>query len=158
MNVPTTDTSPELVITRTLRAPRELVWKAWSDPKHLVQWMGPREHPASHVEGDFRPGGKWRSRLTSKDGSGNLWLGGVYREIVEPERVVYTFAWDGDDGKPENEMLITLTFAEEGANKTKMTLRQTLFRSDEQRDGHRGGWNSAFDRLEEFLASQSAKS
>jgi uncharacterized protein YndB with AHSA1/START domain len=73
--------------------------------------------------------------------------------VVEPERMVFTFAWDGDDGKPENEMLIALTFAEQG-KKTVMTLRQTRFRSVEQRDRHRGGWNSALDRFEEFVAER----
>jgi uncharacterized protein YndB with AHSA1/START domain len=113
--------------------------------------MGPRHHPVTQVEGEFRPGGAYRSRLSATDGSGDLWHGGVYREIVEPERMVFTFAWDGDDGKPENEMLITLTFAEDGPN-TKMTLHQTGFRAVEQRDGHREGWSSSLDRLEEFLA------
>lgn len=150
MSATTTNPGPELVITRTFRAPRELVWKAWSDPKQMIQWMGPRSHPARHLEGEFRPGGVWRCCLTAADGSGDLWQGGIYHEIVEPERMVFTFAWDGDDGKPENEMLITLTFVEDGAG-TKMTLRQTGFRSVEQRDGHNGGWTSCFDRLEEFL-------
>jgi uncharacterized protein YndB with AHSA1/START domain len=144
-------TNPELIITRTLRAPRELVWQAWADPKNMMRWMGPRRHPARHCENDFRPGGAWRSCLASPDGSEVLWLGGKYHELVEPERLVFTFAWDSDDGKPENEMLITITLSEDGPN-TKMTLHQTGFRAVEQRDNHNEGWNSAFDRLEEFLA------
>ena len=147
-----TTTIPELVITRIFHAPRALVWKAWADPKHMIQWMGPRNHPARHIEGDFRPGGAWRRAMTGEGGD-DLWHGGVYREIVEPERMVFTFAWDGDDGKPENEMLITITFAEEGAN-TKMTFHQTLFRSAEQCNNHIASWGltGTFDRLEEFLA------
>jgi uncharacterized protein YndB with AHSA1/START domain len=141
---------PELVVTRLFRAPRALVWKAWTDPKQSIQWFGPRRHPATQVESDFRPGGGYRYRLTSPDGSEELWLSGFYREIVEPERLVFTFAWDGNDGKPENEMLIAITFAEEGAH-TKMTLHQTGFRAVDQRDGHDEGWNSSFDRLEEYL-------
>jgi len=152
MSAPTTTTSPELVLTRTLCAPRALVWRAWSDPKQMVQWMGPPRHPAAHYENDFRPGGAWRSCLAAKDGSGDLWVGGVYRELNEPEHMVFTFAWDGDDGKPENEMLITITLAEDGPN-TKMTLHQTGFRAVEQRDGHNEGWTGCFDRLDEFLAS-----
>jgi uncharacterized protein YndB with AHSA1/START domain len=151
MAISTSSAGPELLITRTFRAPRELVWKAWADPKQMIKWMGPRLHPASHVEDDFRPGGIFRRKLAATESREELWFGGVYREIVEPERMVFTFAWDGDDGKPENEMLITITFAEEGAG-TKMTLHQTAFRDVEQRDGHDAGWNSSFDRLEEFLA------
>lgn len=152
MSTPTATASPVLVITRTFRAPRKLVWQAWADPKNMVKWMGPRRHPASHYENDFRPGGAWRSRLVAPDGSDTLWVGGNFHELVEPERMVFTFAWDGDDGKPENEMLITLTFAEDGAD-TKMTLHQTGFRAVEQRDGHNEGWTSCLDRLEEFLGS-----
>jgi uncharacterized protein YndB with AHSA1/START domain len=148
MNFANTD-KPELIITRIFRAPRQLVWKAWTDPEQLIKWFGPRHHPATHVEGDFRLGGTFRRRLIGSDGE-ELWNGGIYREIVEPERLVFTFAWEGDDGKPENEMLITLTFAEEGTE-TRMTLHQTDFRAVEQRDGHNEGWNSSFDRLEEFL-------
>jgi uncharacterized protein YndB with AHSA1/START domain len=149
-SLPSPQASPELIITRVFNVPRQLVWNAWRDPKQMAQWMGPREFTACNLEGDFRPGGSWRSCLRPIAGGENLWNGGVYREIVEPERLTFTFAWDGDDGRPENEMLITLLFEEE-QGKTKMTLHQTAFRSVEQRDGHRGGWSSTFDRLEEFL-------
>ena len=141
----------ELVIIRTFDAPRAMVWKAWTDPEQLAQWMGPRGYRACHIEGDLRPGGAWKNCLKRDEDGEELWNGGVYREIKEPERIVYTFAWTGDDGRPENEMLITLTFAEHGG-KTEMTLRQTQFRSLEQCDNHRGGWTSCFDRLEEYLA------
>jgi len=141
----------ELVIIRIFDAPRELVWKAWTDPAQMAKWMGPRGYTGCNLEGELRPGGKWRACLRRDEDGEELWQGGVYREVVEPERLVWTFAWEGDDGLPENEMLITATFAGE-AGKTKMTFQQTGFRSIDQRDGHDGGWNSTFDRLEEFLA------
>lgn len=145
---------PELVIERVFSAPRQLVWNAWIDPKQMIKWMGPRDYPSVHLEGEVRVGGKWRGCLRHVGDGQNLWQGGEYKEIVEPEKLVFTFFWEGDDGKPENVMLITLTFAEQGANKTKMTMRQTGFRNIEQRDGHNGGWSSTFDRLEEFLAKR----
>ena len=144
---------PELIITRVFDAPRELVWKAWTDPVQCAKWMGPRGFTAHSITRDPRPGGAWRTCLRRDEDGEELWHGGVTREIVEPDRLVFTFAWDGDDGKPENEMLITLTFIEENG-KTKMTLHQTGFRSVEQRDGHNGGWNSTFDRLEELVATR----
>jgi uncharacterized protein YndB with AHSA1/START domain len=148
-----TSSESELVIVRTLNAPRALVWKAWTDPEQMLRWLAPRGATVVEVSGEVQPGGKWR-RCMQKDATGEkLWLGGAYREVVEPERMVFTFAWDGDDGQPENEMLITLTFAEQG-KKTVMTLRQIGFRSVEQRDNHRGGWNSALDRLEELVAER----
>ncbi len=115
--------------------------------------MGPRGFTGHSLSGDLRPGGKWRLCIRRDDTGEDLWQGGVYREVVEPERAVFTFAWDGDDGLPENEMLITLTF-QEYQGKTKLTLHQTGFRSIEQRDGHGGGWNSVFDRFEEFLQNR----
>jgi uncharacterized protein YndB with AHSA1/START domain len=155
MSTPTTESGPELVIVRTLRAPRALVWQAWADPTRMVKWMGPHNFPARHHENDFCPGGAWRSCLAAIDGSEELWVGGTYRELVEPERLVFTFAWDGDDGRPENEMLVRIELAEQGDH-TVMTLRQTRFVSTDQRDRHNGGWTACFERLDEYLAAKEA--
>jgi len=145
--------APELVIERVFDAPRALVWSAWTDPEQMLKWGGPRSHPITHGEGEFKVGGKWRACLRSIETGEELWQGGVYHEIVPPEKLVHTFHWEDDDGKLENEMLVKLTFEEIGAKKTKLTLHQTEFRSIEQRDGHRGGWGSALDRLEELLTT-----
>jgi uncharacterized protein YndB with AHSA1/START domain len=141
----------ELVITRVIDAPRELVFKAWTDPVHTKHWMGPRGFTATHLEQDLRPGGAWRTCLRPDDGGRDLWQDGIYREVVEPERLVFTFAWDGENGQRGHETLVTITFAEE-PGKTMMTLHQAIFESVERRDGHRGGWTSSFDRLVEHLA------
>ena len=140
-----------LVITRVFDAPRELIWKLWTDPAHAKHWMGPRGFTAIHFEQDPRPGGAWRGCLRQDDGSRELWQGGTFREIVEPERLVYTFAWDREDGSRGHESLVTITFAEQGG-KTKMRFHQAEFESVGQRDGHQGGWNSSFDRLAEYAA------
>jgi uncharacterized protein YndB with AHSA1/START domain len=81
-----------------------------------------------------------------------LWQSGVYREIVPPERLVFTYAWDQDDGSRGPETLVTITFAEHGG-RTTMIFRQALFDTAESRDGHQGGWTSSFERLDEYLAS-----
>jgi uncharacterized protein YndB with AHSA1/START domain len=143
-----------LVITRVFEAPRELVWQAWADPKLAIQWAGPRDHPAVSVEGDFRPGGKYRTVLKSVETGELLGHGGVYRDIVENKLLSFTFAWDRDNG--EQDMLVTLTFEDAGIGRTKFTLRQERFTSVDERDGHNGGWNSAFDRLAELLQKTSA--
>jgi uncharacterized protein YndB with AHSA1/START domain len=140
-----------LVITRVFDAPRALVWKCWTDPEHGRQW-GPLGFTMAHVEGDLRPGGAWRACLRPDDGGRDLWQGGVYREVVEPERLVFTFAWLDADGRRGHETLITLTFSEH-AGKTTMSFRQEAFTSIGERDGHRGGWNEAFDRLAAHLAA-----
>jgi uncharacterized protein YndB with AHSA1/START domain len=81
----------------------------------------------------------------------DLWLGGVYREIVAPERLVFTHAWDSADGKPGHETVATVTLVDQGG-KTKMTFEQAFFESVEQRDGHQGGWSECFERLAQHLA------
>ena len=146
---------PELTITRTFDAPRDLVYRLFTEPEHLMHWMGPRGFTPMHFTQDARVGGKWRGMLRPDDGGKDLWQGGVFREISPPHRVSYTFAWDEDDnGNPGNETLVTLEFADLG-DKTRLTFHQTGFTSDGQRDGHRGGWNSSFDRFEEYLATVS---
>jgi uncharacterized protein YndB with AHSA1/START domain len=139
----------ELVIVRTFDAPRDLVFAAWTDPNHAREWWGPVNYPARYVEMDVRPGGAWRMCLRSTEGKPELWQGGVFREVVPPERLVFTFVWD-EAGERGLETLVTVTFVEEGG-KTRMTFRQTPFQSVEERDGHRWGWNSTFDRLDGVL-------
>lgn len=141
----------ELVIERVFNAPRALVFRAWTDPEHMQRWFGPRWHPARELTMDVRPGGRWRSCLRSTETGADLWVGGVYREIVPPERLVFTFAWE-EEGERGLETVVTITFTERDG-KTLMSFRQTPFQSDGERDGHRGGWTSTWDRLDDFLAA-----
>jgi uncharacterized protein YndB with AHSA1/START domain len=146
----TASATRELTITRVFDAPRRLVFKLWTDPKHLARWFGPRHHPATSISMDVRPGGRWRHCLRSPDTGNELWLGGVYREITPPERLVFTFAWE-EEGERGLETLVTVTFTERNG-KTTMMFRQVPFQSDQERDGHSYGWNSTFDRLADHLA------
>lgn len=139
-----------LHFTRVFDAPRELVFKAWTDPKHARHWWGPKDFPAVDLTMDVRPGGRWRHRLRSTETGDDLWHGGVFREVVPPERLVFTFGWD-EGGERGHETLVTVTFMEQNG-KTLMTFHHELFRSAEERDGHMGGWTSTFDRLAEHLA------
>lgn len=141
---------PELFITRVFDAPRALVFAAWTKAEHLRHWLGPRGFTATSVEGDVRPGGAWRSCIRSPEAE-DYWAHGVYREIVAPERLVFTYAWE-DEGALET--LVTVTFADEGG-KTRLTFHQTPFSSVESRDGHAGGWNECFDRLGAYVATMS---
>ena len=79
-----------LVITRVFDAPRELVFKLWTDPDHAVNWWGPRDYPAADVHMDVRPGGAWRGCLRSPETGKELWHGGVFREVVPPSRPNYS--------------------------------------------------------------------
>ena len=140
----------ELVLTRIFDAPRDLVFQAWTDPKHLAQWMGPRDFTATDMTQDLRPGGAWRTCLRPDNGDDVHWQSGVYRKITSPALLEFTFHWDSDKNHSDHETLVTVTF-DDLAGKTKMTFRQAVFESVEQRDGHQGGWNSAFDRLDDYL-------
>jgi uncharacterized protein YndB with AHSA1/START domain len=137
---------PALVIKRTFNAPRDLVWKAWSDPAQAKEWWGPNGFTLPFLEMDQRTGGKWRAMMRSPDGK-DMWQHGVYREIIPPEKTVYTFAWDAD---PENETLVSVVFKPKG-DKTEMTFTQEGFSSAEDREGHNDGWSQTFNRLATHL-------
>ena len=140
----------ELVITRIFNAPRELVFDAWTKAEHLQHWQGaPRGFTVTTEESDIRLGGGFRICMRSAAGVDH-WLQGSYREIVRPERLVFTHAWFDASGKPTPETLVTVTFIARG-NRTEMTLCQSGFGSVESRDGHKMGWRSALDVLEEYL-------
>ena len=140
----------DLVLERILDAPRDLVWRAWTDPQHLMSWWGPRWHPAGAIEADVRVGGRWRHCLRGVEDGSELRHGGVFREVVPPERLVFTFAWE-QEGERGNENVVTITLTEQDG-RTLMDFQQAPFWSTEERDGHQGGWGSAFDRLDDLLA------
>jgi uncharacterized protein YndB with AHSA1/START domain len=137
----------ELLIVRTFDAPRPLVWRAWMDPEQAKRW-GPKGFTTPEREFDARPGGLWHAVMISPEGRVYR-QHGVVREVVPPERLAFTFVWDDT---PDVEMLVTVTFAERG-ERTEMTFRQTGLPSAESRDGHRGGWTEAFDRLDGVVAA-----
>jgi len=141
----------ELVITRVFDAPRELVFKAWSEPERVMQWLGPKGFTALEFEMNPRPGGGWHARMRSPDGAvyANR---GIVHEVVEPDRLVFGFAWEDESVGFGSETRVTISFAEVGG-KTEMTFSQTGFASAEDRDGHREGWSESFDKLAEYLAS-----
>jgi uncharacterized protein YndB with AHSA1/START domain len=143
--------APELVITRLLEAPRTLVFRIWIQPEHLARWWGPKGFTLLSCETDVRPGGTWVRSMRAPDGTKHI-KRGVYREIVEPERLVFTYVNEDAAGRPGPETVVTVTFEEEG-NRTKLTLHQTGFESTASRDGHEGGWISCLERFADYLAT-----
>ena len=142
----------KLVIKRSYDAPIDVVWEAWADPAQARVWWGPKGFTAPLVELDERPGGQWRAKMVAPDGT-EFWQHGVYREIVPGKRIVYTFIWDQE---PNHEMLVTVEFSAKG-NKTEISFQQTGFKSDGERDGHKGGWSESFGRLGEYLEQGTGK-
>lgn len=142
---------PTIVIKRLFDAPRQLVFAASTTPEHLARWWGFRSSKLTECRIDLRPGGAWRYVLRMPDGSEHG-FGGVYREVVPPERLVYTFRYDG---YPDAESVETVTF-DERSGKTLLTVT-VLHASLANRDGHvasgmEAGASESHDRLAELLA------
>ena len=145
---------PTLNMQRVFDAPRELVWRAWSNPEILVLWMGPVEWPAVSATSDFRVGGAWRICLRSPTTGENLWQGGVYTEIDAPRRLAFTFKWDDshEDGPPVDTQ-VTVDLSETPDGQTIMDFTHEGLKSGQSLTGHRHGWTSTADRLEAWLAA-----
>jgi len=142
----------EIVMTRLFDAPRELVFKAYTDPNLIPQWWGPKNLTTTVDKMDVREGGVWR--FVQRDSEGNEYaFHGVYHAIVSPERLVYTFEFEG---MPGHVLLATVTFEELNDGKTKLTDR-SVFQSVEDRDGMlqsgmEEGAAESMDRFAELLA------
>ena len=141
-----------LEITRVVDAPCDVAFKIWTTPQHLVRWWGPKDFTSSTQKLEFREGGAYRHTIHKDDHHHGM--SGVYREIVAPERIAFTFAWDNEAGQPGHETLITVTFEALAARKTRVTFRQEPFDTIESRDSHREGWGQCLDRMEAYLATQ----
>lgn len=139
-------TGDDLVIERIFDAPRPLVFEMWTKPAHMSKWSMPHGFTQPFGTSEVRPGGKWRAMMRSPQGE-ELWLSGIYREIVPPERLVFTHQWDGGP-----ETLVTVTFEAIGP-RTRMVFWQSGFGSAPSREGHLAGWTQSFERLETYLAA-----
>lgn len=139
-------TKPSLTIKRRFNAPPEKVFAAWTDPEKLKRWMGPGEVATVLAESDARSGGRYRIVMRAPNGEEHD-VGGVYREVVPNEKLVFTWAWKST---PERESLVTVTFKPDGTG-TLMTLLHEQFFDADARDRHQGGWNGALDKLEKYL-------
>jgi uncharacterized protein YndB with AHSA1/START domain len=141
----------ELVVTRIIDAPRDRVFRAWTEPAQVARWWGPQGFVTTHCDMDIRPGGAFRCCMRSPAGTDH-WKRGVYREIAAPERIVFTFAWEDANGDPRHELLTTVTFVDLGG-RTRLTLHQAVFETVERRDDHRGGWTSCFERFADYMTT-----
>ena len=142
----------EIVMTREFDAPRELVFEAHSKCEHLEKWWGPRKYSLEVCEMDFRPGGKYRFLHRGPDGLEEHGFRGEYREIVPPEKIAWTFEWEG---MPGHISLDTLTLEDLGGGRTKL-VSHSRFDSKEDRDGMlqsgmEEGAGETYDRLAEFV-------
>jgi uncharacterized protein YndB with AHSA1/START domain len=139
----------ELFLTRDLKASRDRVFAAWTDPRQAELWWAPRDCTPLSCEMDVRPGGIWRRRMRVPDGT-VITKHGIYREVMAPERLIFTYVTEYADGSVDPETLVTVTFTDLG-DCTRLTLRHSAFRTEASRVGHEGGWVSCLDRFAAFV-------
>lgn len=151
----------EIFITRIFDAPRELVFKVWTDPEHITKWWGPKNFTAPFCRIDFRVGGEYLYCMRSPEGM-DFWTTGSFKEIVVPERIVYTDSFAdangnavpashyGMEGDWPLELLVTVTF-EEQEGKTKLTLRHAGIPEGEMSEMTAAGWNESLDKFADAL-------
>ena len=160
--------SPDFVISRVLDAPRELVWKAFTEPERMKQWWGPKGFTVIASKMDLRPGGTYHYGMKAPDGSA-MWGKMAFREIAPPERMVLINSFSDEAGGTTRhplhlswplEMHSVFTFEEQPDGKTKLTIRWSAYNATEEEqetfdtnhDSMRQGWGGTLDQLAAYLA------
>ncbi len=158
----------ELNFSRVVAAPRELVFRVWTEPEHLAQWFGPHSVAIPFCRLDPRPGGKLHFCHRLDDGM-EVWVKGVYREVVASQRLVFALGFVDAGGRPaahpmfpdwplDTVILTTVTFADLNG-KTQLTVRQVLEPTSpaagdavkREREGAQAGWTQTLERLEAYV-------
>jgi len=160
-----------ITIERVFDAPREMVWRAWTEPKMVKRWWGPKDFTAPSIKIDLRVGGKYIFCMHGPEGSEfdkDLYSAGVYKEIVLKEKLVVSDYFSDAEGNkidptvygmnadmPE-EMNVVITFEKAGGGKTKLTIEYPRPKSEKQfqamiKSGMEEGWNSSLDKLAQSL-------
>ena len=144
----TTQERPSLSLTRSYDVPPEKVWRAWTDPQAMKQWLAPSDaFSVPLAEADVRVGGRYRIVMKSPDGEDHD-VSGVYREVVRDRKLVFTWAWKST---PERESLVTVQLKPDGDG-TLLTLTHEQFFDEGARDRHQSGWTEGLDKLAALFA------
>jgi uncharacterized protein YndB with AHSA1/START domain len=147
----------EITLTRVFDAPRELVWRAWTDPKHLAKWFGPQGFTIPKCSIDLRIGGELHITMQSPWNSAHP-MKGVFREIVKPERIVFTNIALDEAGHHLLEGITRVTFEDAGGGKTMLTLYSNATgmvpESEQMLAGMETGWSMSLDKLGELMKQE----
>jgi uncharacterized protein YndB with AHSA1/START domain len=139
-----------LEIKRLIKAPRERVYAAWTDPVQLRQWFGPENVQTRNLIVDARVGGEFRWDLVNSEGE-NMTMRGEYRELRPGKKIVFTWQWEDDEDWQNHISIVTVElYDREGDTELRLTHEQLP--NEESRDGHTRGWNSALDKLEKLFS------
>ena len=142
---------PQISITRVFAAPRERVWREWTEPERFADWFGggDTQVPLASVSMDVRKGGAWRATMVVGPGRREIRWKGEYREVVAPERLVFTLS----DRPDEVYALVTVVLTDLGDGRTEMRFSQRGGPPPDQWRRAKEGWSSFFDRIEARLAA-----
>ncbi len=157
------DETARMVITRVFEAPREVVWKAWTDPENMMQWWGPNGFTAPVCRMDFRVGGKFLCCMRSPDGQ-EFWNGGEYHEIVPHEKIVSSMYFSDSEGNKvepahygiDHEVIEgacdKTLFEDFGNGQTKLTFLGNEPMEEAIKSGQVEGWNQILDKVATVVA------
>jgi len=138
-----------LVIERRYKAPVERVYAAWTKPEQMKRWFAPGDMIVPAAEADVRVGGRYRVQISEGEGQCEFHTtGGVYREVVPNQRLVFTWQWEGSD----LETVVTVEFKALSSNETALTLVHEGFDNQDNREKHGQGWQGCLANLEAFVA------
>jgi uncharacterized protein YndB with AHSA1/START domain len=141
-----------LEVKRLIKAPRDRVYAAWTDPAQLKQWFGPEKVQTRDFIANTRVGGKFRWDLTNPEGE-KMTCRGEYRELQPGKKIVFTWQWQDDETWENHISVVTVELSDADADGgTELRLTHERLPNEASRDGHTGGWNSALDKLENFVS------
>jgi uncharacterized protein YndB with AHSA1/START domain len=149
MSTRTTENT-SLEIKRFINAPRDRVYRAWTDPAELQRWFGPEDVRTIKIAADVRVGGKYRWDLLKEDGEEWACLG-EYRELVPGRKIVFTWKWDDDEAWENHDSVVTVELSDRDEG-TELKLTHEKLPGEQSRDRHNEGWNSVLDRLDKFFS------
>lgn len=144
-----TEEKTRLEITRLIKAPRDRVYAAWTDPAQLKQWFGPEKVRTRGIIADARAGGEFRWDLIDPEGE-EMTVFGEYRELVPGKKIVFTWKFEDDEDWKNHTSVVTVELSDRDGG-TELKLTHEKLPSEQSRDGHNNGWNSALDKLEKFF-------
>jgi uncharacterized protein YndB with AHSA1/START domain len=139
----------QFTLVRYLDAPREKVFRMWSEPQLFRAWSAPTGFRVSVGTSDFRPGGAWHCHMVAPDGTAHR-AGGLYLDILAPESIVMSHSWEDANGQRSPETCLSVSLDALG-ERTRLSLHQGLFADEAERDGHQAGWSECLDALADQL-------
>jgi len=142
-------------VVRTIDAPREAVFRAWTEPDQLRAWWGPGEFTCPEAEVDLRPGGSYRLVMQAAGGDPFV-VAGTYHEVEPPARLVYTWRWESGPAADGSESLVTVEFRELSGQpeRTELAIVHTEFPATHGPAPYRMGWEGGLDNVEKLFAGR----